>query len=230
MFVYDYRFSRAFQQEQTMGSYLFFLCDVLMMYNGQNICGMDIDIIESTFNELMAELGKLKDLNETAESYKQRTHLLCEQLEQFLSVAKEGRSAILKDAENIKTLIIETGNKNADHISGVGTSMSNAISENKLLLTENQRNNSEEFERLISLSMQAKELVEQLNVFSKEMQLKNERNNGVIVDKFSELEQLNKSRFEQNEGKLKKIQVMCYVHLGLTIVLFLMLVMMIIFR
>lgn len=213
-----------------MGSYLFFLCDVLMMYNGQNICGMDIDIIESTFNELMAELGKLKDLNETAESYKQRTHLLCEQLEQFLSVAKEGRSAILKDAENIKTLIIETGNKNADHISGVGTSMSNAISENKLLLTENQRNNSEEFERLISLSMQAKELVEQLNVFSKEMQLKNERNNGVIVDKFSELEQLNKSRFEQNEGKLKKIQVMCYVHLGLTIVLFLMLVMMIIFR
>ena len=77
---------------------------------------MDIDIIESTFNELMSELGKIKDLNETAESYKQRTRILSEQLEQFLSTAIEERSAILKDTKEIIALSNENEQKNTSSL------------------------------------------------------------------------------------------------------------------
>jgi hypothetical protein len=72
---------------------------------------MDIDIIESTFNELMVELGKIKDLNEKAELYKERTQVLSDQLEQFLNVVTKERSTVLKNMDDIKALVIETEQK-----------------------------------------------------------------------------------------------------------------------
>ena len=68
---------------------------------------MDLEIIESTFNELMVELSKIKDLNEVAESYKQKTQILSEHLERFLSASENGNNAIMQ-----KTLAIEKALKN----------------------------------------------------------------------------------------------------------------------
>lgn len=71
---------------------------------------MDIDITESTFNELMGELEKIKDLNELAESYKKKTQVLSEQLERFLSASAEGRNIVMEKIQSVedalKTIMI----------------------------------------------------------------------------------------------------------------------------
>ena len=66
---------------------------------------MDIDIIESTFNELMGKLEKTKDLNELTESYKKKTQVLSEQLERFLSASAEGRIIVMEKIQSVEDVL-----------------------------------------------------------------------------------------------------------------------------
>lgn len=85
---------------------------------------MDINLIESTFNELMQELEKIKDLNELADSYKQKTQILSEQLERFLLAANKGNNSLMEKIEIIENALKEI----KDHsIAGLQNSISDSI-------------------------------------------------------------------------------------------------------
>lgn len=191
---------------------------------------MDIDIIESTFNELMVELGKIKDLNEKAELYKERTQVLSDQLEQFLNVVTKERSTVLKNMDDIKALVIETEHKNANSISDTRSRIFEAINENRSLQEENKINIIERIDLLIPQVVQAKEFMEQLNVSFHDMQLKMDEFNRVIGGRISDQEISIKTRLEQNEEYLKKVLRIGYAHMGVTIVLFILLFLVLFFK
>ena len=191
---------------------------------------MDIDIIESTFNELMVELGKIKDLNEKAELYKERTQVLSDQLEQFLNVVTKERSTVLKNMDDIKALVIETEHKNANSISDTRSRIFEAINENRSSQEENKINIIERIDLLIPQVVQAKEFMEQLNVSFHDMQLKIDEFNRVIGGRISDQEISVKTRLEQNEEYLKKVLRIGYAHMGVTIVLFILLFLVLFFK
>lgn len=191
---------------------------------------MDIDIIESTFNELMVELGKIKDLNEKAELYKERTQVLSDQLEQFLNVVTKERSTVLKNMDDIKALVIETEHKNANSISDTRSRIFEAINENRSSQEENKINIIERIDLLIPQVVQAKEFMEQLNVSFHDMQLKMDEFNRVIGGRISDQEISVKTRLEQNEEYLKKVLRIGYAHMGVTIVLFILLFLVLFFK
>ena len=191
---------------------------------------MDIDIIESTFNELMVELGKIKDLNEKAELYKERTQVLSDQLEQFLNVVTKERSTVLKNMDDIKALVIETEHKNANSISDTRSRIFEAINENRSSQEENKINIIERIDLLIPQVVQAKEFMEQLNVSFHDMQLKMDEFNRVIGGRISDQEISIKTRLEQNEEYLKKVLRIGYAHMGVTIVLFILLFLVLFFK
>ncbi len=191
---------------------------------------MDIDIIESTFNELMVELGKIKDLNEKAELYKERTQVLSDQLEQFLNVVTKERSTVLKNMDDIKALVIETEHKNANSISDTRSRIFEAINENRSSQEENKIDIIERIDLLIPQVVQAKEFMEQLNVSFHDMQLKMDEFNRVIGGRISDQEISVKTRLEQNEEYLKKVLRIGYAHMGVTIVLFILLFLVLFFK
>lgn len=191
---------------------------------------MDIDIIESTFNELMVELGKIKDLNEKAELYKERTQVLSDQLEQFLNVVTKERSTVLKNMDDIKALVIETEHKNANSISDTRSRIFEAINENRSSQEENKINIIERIDLLIPQVVQAKEFMEQLNVSFHDMQLKMDEFNRVIGGRISDQEISVKTRLEQNEEYLKKVLRIGYAHMGVTIVFFILLFLVLFFK
>jgi len=192
---------------------------------------MDIDIIESTFNELMSELGKIKDLNETAESYKQRTRILSEQLEQFLSTAIEERSAILKDTKEIIALSNENEQKNTSSLTELRFSLCQTLNEYQHSQEKDQRIIIEHLDSLISqVVLLKKELMEQMDSSLQETQSRMKDDYHTVLDKIMELDLYYKTRFEQNGNGMRSIQKTSNIHTGLMIVILIILVLMIILK
>lgn len=192
---------------------------------------MDIDIIESTFNELMSELGKIKDLNETAESYKQRTRILSEQLEHFLSTAIEERSAILKDTKEIIALSNENEQKNTSSLTELRSSLCQTLNEYQHSQEKDQRIIIEHLDSLISqVVLLKKELMEQMDSSLQETQSRMKDDYHTVLDKIMELDLYYKTRFEQNGNGMRSIQKTSNIHTGLMIVILIILVLMIILK
>ena len=192
---------------------------------------MDIDIIESTFNELMSELGKIKDLNETAESYKQRTRILSEQLEHFLSTAIEERSAILKDTKEIIALSNENEQKNTSSLTELRSSLYQTLNEYQHSQEKDQRIIIEHLDSLISqVVLLKKELMEQMDSSLQETQSRMKDDYHTVLDKILELDLYYKTRFEQNGNGMRSIQKTSNIHTGLMIVILIILVLMIILK
>jgi predicted nucleic acid-binding Zn-ribbon protein len=160
---------------------------------------MDIDLIESTFSELMGELEKIKDLNELAESYKKKTQVLSEQLERFLSASAEGRNIVMEKIQSVEDVlksINENGlpelrdsfketsdginqkaeeyqNSNADCFKAIDTSLSQIVQEASKSANEIREFEEKAFETQSKLSGLISEKIDGLNQKAEEYQNSN---------------------------------------------------------
>ena len=198
---------------------------------------MDIDLIESTFNELMGELEKIKDLNELAESYKKKTQVLSEQLERFLSASAEGRNIVMEkilsvedalktinenrlpelresfkeEVDDISQKAEEYQNSNTDSFNSIKTSLSHIVQEAAKSASDIREFEEKAFETQSKLSGLISEKIDGINQKNGEFQ---SSLHGVI----KEVHQSNTQILNNNFNAIKRGHMLNYIQITLTLI------------
>lgn len=198
---------------------------------------MDIDLIESTFNELMGELEKIKDLNELAESYQKKTQVLSEQLERFLSASAEGRNIMMEkilsvedalksinenrlpelrdsfkeEIDDISQKAEEYQNSNADSFKSINTSLSHIVQEAAKSASDIREFEEKAFEAQSKLSGLISEKIDGVH-----------RNNGEFQSSLhgviKKVHQSNAKSLDDNLIAIKRGHLLNYIQITLTLI------------
>ena len=198
---------------------------------------MDIDLIESTFSELMGELEKIKDLNELAESYKKKTQVLSEQLERFLSASAKGstivmekiqpvedalktineyrlpelRDSLKQAVDDINLKAEEYQNSNADSFKSINTSLSHIVQEAAKSASDIREFEEKAFEAQSKLSGLISEKIDGVHRKNGEFQ---SSLHGVI----KEVHQSNAQSLDDNLNAIKRGHLLNYIQITLTLI------------